>query len=301
MQAVIRSPRKPALCAPLTIGRTIGDCLVANIPLRELIETEMRRASFEIVSKSDATERAVHLPLDHWIEIGALCMLARQTAGTCLYDSDGDLVAWKGCTSPDDCTQKIITEAPCFRIQYPWDFLTLNEDVLNAINETEILGTISPGATVNGTLVLGKGSKILPGVVIEGHVVIGENCKIGPNAYIHENTTIGDNCVIGNSVEIKNSVIYPHTSVAHLSYIGDSIIGSHVNIGAGTIFSNRRHDGRNHRCLVEGELVNTGRDKLGAIIGDGVQTGINTSIYPGRKIGKGRTTLPGSIIQRDMM
>lgn len=301
MQATIRSPRNPTLCAPLTSGRSIADCLVANIPLHDLIETEMRRASFEIVPKSEATERTVHLPLDHWIDIGALCLLARQDPRTCLYDSGGDLVAWKGCLSSDECSQKIITEAPCFRIQYPWDFLTLNEDVLDAVAETDIQGEVSSMAHTDGKLVLGKGSKILPGVVIEGNVVIGENCRIGPNAYIRGNTTIGDRCVIGNSVEIKNSVLYPHTSVAHLSYIGDSILGAHVNIGAGTIFSNRRHDARNHRCIVDGELINTGRDKLGAILGDGVQTGVNTSVYPGRKIGKGRTTLPGSVIQRDMM
>jgi len=301
MQAVIRSPRNPALCAPLTDGRSIGDCLVANIPLKQLISAEMKAASFEMLTEDKATPNTVHIPLDHWIEVGALCMLARQNSGTSLYDAHGDLVAWKGCLTPEECNNKIVTEAPCFRIQYPWDFLTLNEDVLNAVTENDIKGEISQFATLEGKLVLGRGSRILPGVVIEGNVVIGDNCKIGPNAYIRGNTTIGDNCVVGNSVEIKNSVIYPNSTIAHLGYIGDSILGSHVNIGAGTILSNHRHDARNHRCIVNGELVDTRRDKLGAIIGDGVQTGINTSVYPGRKIGKGRTTLPGSVIQRDMM
>ncbi|GAA5495604.1 bifunctional protein GlmU [Rubritalea halochordaticola] len=301
MQAVIRSPRNAALCAPLTTGRHIGDCLVANIPLKDLIGTELRRAGFEIAEHKDASGRTVHLPLDHWIDVGALCMLARQDPGTCLYDSDGDLVAWKGCDEPDQCTKKIITEAPCFRISYPWEFIQLNEDVLEAINESNIEGDVSPLASVEGTLILGKGSKVLPGVVIEGTVVIGDNCKIGPNAYIRGNTSIGDNCVVGNAVEIKNSVIYHHTSIAHLSYVGDSIIGSHVYLGAGTVLSNRRHDGRHHRCSVNGELINTGREKLGAIIGDGVCTGVNTSVFPARKIGRGRTTRPGAIVERDMM
>lgn len=301
MQAVIRSPRNAALCAPLTNGRSIGDCLVANVPLKELISTEMHRAGFEIADLKDATGSSVHLPLDHWIDVGALCMLARQDPGTCLYDSEGDLVAWKGCESPDKCEKKIITEAPCFRISYPWDFLTMNEDVLEAISESNIEGDISPLASVSGNLMLGKGSKILPGVVIEGNVVIGENCKIGPNAYIRGNTSIGDHCTVGNAVEIKNSVIYPHSCISHLSYVGDSIIGSHVYLGAGTVLSNRRHDGRHHLCTVNGQLIDTGREKLGAIIGDGVCTGVNTSVYPARKIGKGRTTLPGAIVQRDLM
>lgn len=301
MQVVIQSPRNSALCAPLTTGRDIGNCLVANIPLKELISTELRRAGFEIVDLAHVTPATVHLPLDHWIDVGALCLLARQASGTCLYDSDGDLVAWKGCDSADSCTGKMITEAPCFRISYPWEFLQLNADVLNAMPEQKILGEVSPLASIDGNLHLGAGSRILPGVVIEGNVVIGENCRIGPNAYIRGSTSIGNHCVVGNAVEIKNSLIYSHTSIAHLSYVGDSILGSHVNLGAGTILSNHRHDGKNHRCWVNGQLIDTGRSKLGAIIGDGVKTGIHTMIYPGRKIGKGRTTLPGAIVDKDLM
>ncbi len=301
MQAVIISPRNPKQYAPLNVGRELGDCLVANVPLYTLIATEMTRAGFEIIEKARSGSHTVYFPLDHWIEVGALCMLARADTPTRLVDGSGDVVAWIGAETAEQCPDKMITEAPCFKISYSWDLLKLNEDVLEALPESEILGTVSPLSEVDGNLHLGEGSRILPGVVIEGNVVIGENCKIGPNAYIRGNTTIGDNCHIGNAVEIKNSVIYPNSNVAHLSYIGDSIIGCHVNIGAGTIISNYRHDTRKHHSLINGELIDTGRDKLGAIIGDGVRTGINTSIYPGRKIGKGRTTMPGSIVTTDMM
>lgn len=279
----------------------MGDCLVANIPLHTLISTELSRAGFDLVAPENITEHTVRIPLDHWIEVGALCILARADLPTCLHDSSGDLVAWIGTDTPEKCTEKMVTEAQCFKISYPWHLLQLNEEVLEALPESEILGEISKLSEINGTLHLGKGSRILPGVVIEGNVVIGENCKIGPNAYIRGNTSIGNDSVIGNAVEIKNSVLYPHTQVAHLSYIGDSIIGSHTNIGAGTIISNYRHDARNHRCIINGELIDTGRPKLGAFIGDGVRTGVHTSVYPGRKIGNGRTTLPGSVIQRDLM
>ncbi len=301
MQAVIIPPRKPLQYAPITTGRDFANCLVANMPLHTLITTELIRAGFEIIKEHQSNGHTVRLPLDHWIEIGALCMLARTQTSTQLVDSNGDIVAWVGNKSPDGCKEKMITEAPCFRISYSWDLLTLNEEVLNAIAESEILGTVSPLAEISGNVIIGKGTKILPGVVIEGNVVIGENCKIGPNTYIRGHTSIGDKCVIGNSVEIKNSAIYPNTMVSHLSYIGDSIIGSHVNIGAGTIISNHRHDARNHRSMIDGKLIDTGRDKLGSIIGDGVSTGINTSIYPGRKIGRGRTTRPGAIVDKDLM
>jgi len=129
--------------------------------------------------------------------------------------------------------------------------------------------------------------------------VIGKNAKIGPNCYIRGNTSIGDNCHIGQSVEIKNSIIGNNTNVGHLSYVGDSIIGHNVNLGAGTIISNFRHDGGNHRSFIDGELIDTGRRKFGTIIADGVHTGINTSIYPGRKLGKNVTTLPGEVIKED--
>jgi len=301
MQVVIIPPRKPKQYEPLTVGRELGDCLVANIPLYTLIATELTRAGFEIIPEGKEGERTVRLPLDHWIEVGALCMLARGDTATQLVDSAGDIVAWKGTSTPEDCHAKMVTEAVCFKIEYSWDLLKLNEDVLDALPEPEILGTVHPLAEIDGNLQLGEGSRVLPGVVIEGNVVIGRNCKIGPNAYIRGNTTIGDNCVIGNAVEVKNSVIYPNTAISHLSYVGDSIIGCHVNIGAGTIISNHRHDTRKHRSLFQGQLIDTGRDKLGAIIGDGVRTGINTSIYPGRKIGKGRTTMPGQVVTTDLM
>jgi bifunctional UDP-N-acetylglucosamine pyrophosphorylase/glucosamine-1-phosphate N-acetyltransferase len=137
-------------------------------------------------------------------------------------------------------------------------------------------------------------------VFIEGNVVIGANCKIGPNCYIRGSTSIGEGCHIGQSVEIKNCLILSGTNVGHLSYIGDSVLGEGVNLGAGTTTSNLRHDGQNHRSSVNGELIDTGRRKFGTIIGDGVHTGINTSIYPGRKLWPGTTTRPGEIVGRDL-
>ena len=131
-------------------------------------------------------------------------------------------------------------------------------------------------------------------------MVIGTNCKIGPNCYIRGNTSIGDGCHIGQSVEIKNCVILSKTNVGHLSYVGDSVLGERVNFGAGTTTSNLRHDGKNHRSEVNGRVIDTGRRKFGTIVGDRVHTGINTSIYPGRKFWPDTTTLPGEIVRRDV-
>jgi UDP-N-acetylglucosamine diphosphorylase / glucose-1-phosphate thymidylyltransferase / UDP-N-acetylgalactosamine diphosphorylase / glucosamine-1-phosphate N-acetyltransferase / galactosamine-1-phosphate N-acetyltransferase len=184
-------------------------------------------------------------------------------------------------------------------VTHPWDLLRVNELYVGSLTEFRIEGEVHSSAFIEGTVHIGKGTRILPGVFIEGNVVIGENCKIGPNCYIRGNTSIGDNCHIGQSVEIKNCLILSNTNVGHLSYIGDSVLGKKVNLGAGTTTSNLRHDGRNHRSMVCGVLVDTGRRKFGTIIGDGVHTGINTSIYPGRKLGPGTTTRPGEIVQHD--
>ena len=156
-------------------------------------------------------------------------------------------------------------------------------------------------AVIEGRIHLGKGSRILPGVFIEGHVIIGENCKIGPNCYLRGNTSVGDNCHIGQSVEIKNCLILSKTNVGHLSYVGDSVLGEKVNFGAGTTTSNLRHDGGNHTSRVEGTMIDTGRRKFGTIVGDGVHTGINTSIYPGRKLWPNTSTLPGEIVRKDIL
>jgi acetyltransferase-like isoleucine patch superfamily enzyme len=301
MQATLHHPINASNCAPITHGRLLGDCLVANHKLKELITTELSQAGFDMVPNARATVRTVHLPMDHWIEVGALCLLARSETPSCLRDKRGDLVAWKGADTADACVGDMVTQAECFRIQYPWNLLELNEEVLSLIDTSEIAGEISPLAQVDGYLHLGRGSVLLPGVYIEGNVIIGKNCRIGPNSYIRGNTAIGDDCTIGNAVEVKNSVIYPHTNIKHLSYVGDSIIGSHVHLGAGTILANYRHDGTNHRSNIGGRLIDTERIKYGAVVGDGVRTGVNTCVYPGRKIGPGRMTLPNAVVDKDLM
>ena len=172
----------------------------------------------------------------------------------------------------------------------------IHEQLLAGL-EPDIRGVIRERVTVDGTIQLGEGSVILPGVCIEGNAVIGRNCKIGPNCYIRGNTSVGDHCHIGQAVEIKNSILAYHVSIGHLSYVGDSIISSGVNFGAGTIISNLRHDGENHRYRSCGQLVSTGRRKFGAVIGEGVHTGINTSIYPGRYLSKGSSTQPGEVVK----
>jgi bifunctional UDP-N-acetylglucosamine pyrophosphorylase/glucosamine-1-phosphate N-acetyltransferase len=185
-------------------------------------------------------------------------------------------------------------------IGYPWHLLDANEYFLKHCMKPEILGEAHPGAVINGPVRIGKGTVVRSGSVIDGPACIGENCDIGPNCWIRPGTTIGDRCRVGHAVEVKNSIFMNDVLASHLTYIGDSVVGDRVNFGCGTITANVRHDGSEHRSLVNGKLVETGRMKLGAIISDDVHTGINTSIYPGRKLWPGVTTRPGQIVDKDV-
>jgi UDP-N-acetylglucosamine diphosphorylase / glucose-1-phosphate thymidylyltransferase / UDP-N-acetylgalactosamine diphosphorylase / glucosamine-1-phosphate N-acetyltransferase / galactosamine-1-phosphate N-acetyltransferase len=184
-------------------------------------------------------------------------------------------------------------------IGYPWDLLTANKTLLETRLHGHIEGEVHPAAHIEGTVAIGRGTEVRPGVVIDGPVIIGENCEIGPNAWIRPYSAIGDHCKIGQGSEIKGSILMNGARVPHLSYVGDSVLGEKVNFGCGTITANYRHDGKNHRSAVKGHLVDTGLRKLGTICGDGVHTGINTSIYPGRKLWPNTSTLPGEIVERD--
>lgn len=184
-------------------------------------------------------------------------------------------------------------------IGYPWHILEANEFLLSKLKKNDIKGKIGKNVHIDGKIVLGKNSEILPGTYIEGNIFIGENTKIGPNSYIRGSTTIGDNSKIGQGVEVKNSVIGDGSKVPHLSYVGDSIIGENCNLGAGTIVANLRHNHLHVKTSIKDELVSTGRKKFGTVIGDNVHTGINTAIYPGRKIWPNLTTNPGEIILKD--
>ncbi len=184
-------------------------------------------------------------------------------------------------------------------ITYPWSLLEANKFLIERI-ESDIKGVVEDGVVIKGDVIIGENTIVRSGVYIEGPVIIGENCKIGPNCYLRPGTVIGNNCHIGQAVEVKNSIFFDNSNCAHLSYIGDSIIGFNVNLGAGTITANLRHDDAHVKSMVKGELVDTGRRKFGTVIGDYVHTGIHTSIYPGRKIWPYKTTLPGEVVRKDI-
>jgi UDP-N-acetylglucosamine diphosphorylase/glucosamine-1-phosphate N-acetyltransferase len=177
-------------------------------------------------------------------------------------------------------------------VSYPWDLLAANELLIEKISPVT-KGELEENVWINGKdkVSIGEGTLIKSGSYIEGPVVIGENCEIGPNTYIRANTSIGDNCHIGSAVEIKSSIIMDGTKIPHLSYVGDSIIGCRCNLGAGTKIANLRFD----NAHIKAKGLDTGRRKLGAIISDGVKTGINVCIDAGTIIGNNTLIGPGAL------
>ena len=181
----------------------------------------------------------------------------------------------------------------------PWELIEVNEELIGKL-KTEIKGTVEAGAVIHGEVFLDEGSVIKAGVYIEGNVYIGKNCDIGPNSYIRGNTYFGDNVHVGNAVEIKNSIIMENTNVSHLSYVGDSVIGSNCNIAAGTNIANLRFDNATIKTKIKNQKIDSGRRKLGAIIGDSVKTGINSSFSPGVKVGHNSTIGTGVLLYEDL-
>lgn len=154
---------------------------------------------------------------------------------------------------------------------------------------------------------IGAGTIIEPTAIIKGPAVIGSHCEIRQGAYIRGNAVVGDHCTVGHATEIKNSILMNHTEAGHFNYIGDSILGSYVNLGAGTKLANVEFRGIDEKVKVEfnpivvdtgkGDL-DTGRGKLGAILGDYVEMGCNSVSCPGVFIGKDSWIFPNTTVPK---
>ena len=163
---------------------------------------------------------------------------------------------------------------------------TLKKYILKNLKQ-EINGTVKRGAFLADKMIfIGKGTVVEPGAYIKGPTIIGENCEIRQGAYIRGNVIVGDNCVVGHATEIKGSIMLNGAKAGHFNYIGDSILGNHVNLGAGTKLANLKIFNDEISVTAEGYSYATGLRKLGAIMGDNVETGCNSVTAPGTIIGK---------------
>lgn len=182
----------------------------------------------------------------------------------------------------------------------PWELLEANEWKLDEL-ERDVRGVVADDATLRGSVVVEAGARVEPGVVIEGPTLLRSGALVGPNAYVRGRTLLCEDVHVGHSVEVKNSVVMAGTNVPHLSYVGDSVLGRNVNLGAGTTVANLRHDDQPVRMTVKGERVSTGRRKFGVVVGDGAKTGIDTTLNAGVLLGAGVRTEPGERVLRDRL
>jgi bifunctional UDP-N-acetylglucosamine pyrophosphorylase/glucosamine-1-phosphate N-acetyltransferase len=192
-----------------------------------------------------------------------------------------------------DYPLRVIKLSEWFDVVYPWNLLEVNRKILDGIYSQKD-SEIEKCAKLKGNVSIGKGTRIFSGAFIEGPVIIGENCKIGPNCYIRPYSSIGDRCHIGNACEVKNSIIMNNTKIPHHNYVGDSVIGQNCNLGSGTKIANLRLDRKDIKVIINGNIIDSKNKKLGSIIGDNVQTGINSIINVGSTIGNNVIIGPGA-------
>ena len=181
----------------------------------------------------------------------------------------------------------------------PWDLLEANRWALERMDH-KVWGLVENGAHLVGPVTVAETARIRSGAYIEGPALIDEESDIGPNCYIRSYTSVGKKVRIGNACEIKNSIIMDKVHIGHLSYVGDSILGENCNLGAGTITANYRLDGGTIKMAVKDRVMDSGRTKLGAVLGDNVKAGINALFMPGVKVGCNSWIGPNVVVHRDV-
>lgn len=147
---------------------------------------------------------------------------------------------------------------------------------------------------LDGPISIAAGCSIEPGAVLRGPLVVGEGSEIRTGAYLRGGVVLGRGCVVGAHSEVKRAILLDRAHAPHQNYVGDSILGARVNLGAGTILSNVKNVGREVSFRHDDRLVHTGLRKLGAILGDDCRTGCNTVLNPGVLMGPGCVTYPNT-------
>jgi bifunctional N-acetylglucosamine-1-phosphate-uridyltransferase/glucosamine-1-phosphate-acetyltransferase GlmU-like protein len=139
---------------------------------------------------------------------------------------------------------------------------------------------------------IGEGTVVEPGAFIKGPAILGNYTEVRQGAYMRGHCIVGDRCVVGHTTEIKNSVMFNDAKAGHFAYIGDSVLGNNVNLGAGTKLANLKIIESEIKLRIKRTMYNTGLRKFGAILADDVQTGCNSVTSPGSLLGKAALVYP---------
>ena len=171
--------------------------------------------------------------------------------------------------------------------EYPWQMLPKIKELILSLIETGIedFTELKPGVLV------GKDVKIAETATIEAPAIIGHGTEIRPGAYIRGSVITGSGCVMGNSSEFKNCIILDKAQIPHYNYVGDSVLGNRAHMGAGSICSNLKSDGK-AVVIHADEKIETGLRKIGGILADGADIGCGCVVNPGTVIGKNTSAYP---------
>ena len=178
------------------------------------------------------------------------------------------------------------------KYEYPWQMLPHIKELIAELLEKGI-----PGYTLlkEGVLV-GENVSVAPTATIIPPAIIGSGTEIRPGCFIRGNLICGDNCVLGNSSEFKNAILLYHVQVPHYNYVGDSVLGNYAHMGAGSICSNLKSDGKN--IVIHGDTeIESGLRKIGAILGDYADIGCQSVLNPGTVIGQHTQVYPLSMVR----
>ena len=177
--------------------------------------------------------------------------------------------------------------------EYPWEALPRLKAYL-----WELIARGIEGYTeiAEGVLV-GENVKIYPTATIEPPAIIGSGTEVRPGAFIRGSVLVGENCVVGNSTELKNCILFDNVQVPHYNYVGDSILGYKSHMGAGSITSNVKSDKTLVVIKCGDEGIETGRKKVGAMLGDFVEIGCGSVLNPGTIVGRDSSVYPLSSVR----
>ena len=179
-------------------------------------------------------------------------------------------------------------------LTYPWEALAHIGDWIVAIGKglsTEQYDCLAENVWI------AKSAKVAPSASITGPCIIGENAEVRHCAFIRGNALVGDGAVVGNSTELKNVILFDKVQVPHYNYVGDSILGYRSHLGAGAITSNVKSDKSLVVIHADTESIETGRKKVGAMVGDCVEVGCGSILNPGTVIGKESAVYPLSSVR----
>ncbi|MQM73052.1 MAG: UDP-N-acetylglucosamine pyrophosphorylase [Eubacteriaceae bacterium] len=177
---------------------------------------------------------------------------------------------------------------------YPWEALSGIKDLIYKIGET--LSEDEYDHPKEGVWIH-KTADVFPSAYIGAPCIIGAQTQVRHCAFIRESALVGANCVVGNSVELKNVILFDNVETPHYNYVGDSILGFHAHMGAGSITSNVKADRQNVLVHADGNEIETGRKKFGAMLGDYVEVGCNAVLNPGTVIGPHTNVYPTTSVR----